>query len=224
MKNLKELNLSKYSITPDGSVYSHYSNRFLKNYKGTDGYYRLTLITDDGETKYYRVNRLVALVYCAGFTEDKVVNHKDGNKLNNLFSNLEWVSVSENTIHAIQNELQTKVGGYDISSIEVVHEVCRMLEQGYRNSDISTILNISTTRIQEIKNKTHFKFISDEYDINYVKKSNRISLEKVLAICKDLQYGLNLCQVSVKHQVGTSTVHRIRQRKTYSDISKNFRW
>lgn len=34
-----------------------------------------------------------------------VLNHIDGNKLNNNLSNLEWCTYSENTIHAFQNEL-----------------------------------------------------------------------------------------------------------------------
>lgn len=50
-------------------------------------------------TKVY-VHRLVA----EAFTDarDETVNHKDGNKLNNRFSNLEWVSYSENNSHAFR--------------------------------------------------------------------------------------------------------------------------
>lgn len=41
------------------------------------------------------------------------VNHKDGNKCNNVADNLEWCTKSENMIHAYKMGLQTK-GRYPI--------------------------------------------------------------------------------------------------------------
>lgn len=50
----------------------------------------------------YRVHRLVALAFCEKPNNAAgVVNHKDGNPLNNLAQNLEWVTQRENTIHAV---------------------------------------------------------------------------------------------------------------------------
>ena len=46
------------------------------------------------------VHRLVARAFCDGFEDGLVVNHKDGNKLNNNADNLEWVTASENVQHA----------------------------------------------------------------------------------------------------------------------------
>jgi hypothetical protein len=47
------------------------------------------------------VHRLVAAAFChRQRPEQLVVNHKDGNKLNNHYSNLEWVTHSENMQHA----------------------------------------------------------------------------------------------------------------------------
>ena len=38
--------------------------------------------------------------------EQNIVNHKDGNKLNNHVSNLEWCTQSENLIHSFRTKLR----------------------------------------------------------------------------------------------------------------------
>lgn len=48
-----------------------------------------------GNDKYY-VHRLVASLFCDGYYEGAVVDHIDRNKENNHYTNLRWVSPSEN--------------------------------------------------------------------------------------------------------------------------------
>lgn len=57
-----------------------------------------------------RIHRLVAENFISNPYNKPQVNHKDGNKLNNCVSNLEWVTNSENQQHAFANRLQTNVG------------------------------------------------------------------------------------------------------------------
>lgn len=66
----------------------------------------------------YYVHRLLALTYLENPENKKIVNHKDGNKLNNTLENLEWTTSSENNTHAIQNGLSKrnkKVVQYDLN-------------------------------------------------------------------------------------------------------------
>lgn len=67
-----------------------------------DGYYAVNLMKN-GKRKRLRVNRLVASTFLGD--SDLVVNHKNGNKLDNRLENLEWCSCKENTIHAKKNRL-----------------------------------------------------------------------------------------------------------------------
>ena len=60
------------------------------------GYMRIT-IRIDGKISKLRVHRLVAKAFVAGEFEGATVDHIDGNRLNNAPSNLEWVTLSENT-------------------------------------------------------------------------------------------------------------------------------
>lgn len=59
----------------------------------------------DGKNKLFFVHRVVALHFVDGYFDGAVVNHKDGNKSNNHYTNLEWVSRSDNNKHAIKNKL-----------------------------------------------------------------------------------------------------------------------
>ena len=47
-----------------------------------------------------RVHRLVGQAFVEGYKKGLVINHIDGNKLNNEASNLEWCTFSENLKHA----------------------------------------------------------------------------------------------------------------------------
>lgn len=70
-----------------------------------DGYKMVTL-TKNGIQKKYRVHRLIAMTFIPNNDiKRKFVNHIDGNKKNNIPSNLEWCTASENTIHAYKNNL-----------------------------------------------------------------------------------------------------------------------
>lgn len=72
--------------------------RVLAQQKQNSGYLLVHLHLDNTR-RALTVHRLVAEAFVAGAGE--TVNHKDGDKTNNHYSNLEWVSHSENHLHAV---------------------------------------------------------------------------------------------------------------------------
>jgi len=62
-------------------------------------YYRIKLC-NHGACEHVFVHRLVADAFIPNPKKKTQVNHIDGNKLNNIVSNLEWVTPSENAIHS----------------------------------------------------------------------------------------------------------------------------
>lgn len=73
--------------------------RILRGALQNRGY--LYVCTPQGhKPKNILVHRLVALSFIPNPRSLPVVNHLDGNKLNNAVSNLEWCSIAENNSHA----------------------------------------------------------------------------------------------------------------------------
>jgi hypothetical protein len=108
------------------------------------GYLRIQL-SNNGLKKNHFVHRLVAEAFIENIENQPIVNHKDGNKKNNFYKNLEWCDNSENQLHAYKNELrETK---YIVHCQELnlttlgCGEMCRQLiERGYKNPRESMIV------------------------------------------------------------------------------------
>lgn len=90
---------SIYSIDKDGRVFNTQTNNELKGSITENGYryFRLSL---NGKKYRFYAHRLVAEYYLEKGQQSQIVNHKNGNKLDNRVENLEWVTYSENSIHA----------------------------------------------------------------------------------------------------------------------------
>ena len=87
-----------YWIYDNGDVLNTNTQKILEGSIGEHGYkyYRLSV---NNVKKMFYAHRLVAEHFIPNPDAKPVVNHIDGNKLNNDVSNLEWVTYSENTKH-----------------------------------------------------------------------------------------------------------------------------
>lgn len=92
-----------YLISKEGVVFSTITNRLLEPYINPQGYKSVCI--KQGNTHHLLLHRMLAETFLDNSENLEEVNHKDGNKLNNDLSNLEWVTGCGNIRHAFTNGL-----------------------------------------------------------------------------------------------------------------------
>ena len=107
-----------YYISNYGRVKNIKKGIFLKGNPNTYGYLRAVL-SNNIKTKWVSIHRLVGLHFIDGYFDGAEINHKDGNKSNNHFSNLEWTTRSENVKHCWDNKLRSY--NYNATSKKVIN-------------------------------------------------------------------------------------------------------
>lgn len=139
----------KYSVDDNGNVFSLKGNKKKLTGKVSKNGYRTLLINHNNKRHYFLEHRLILLAFDNNINNKRTVNHKDGNKLNNVLSNLEWATDSENQNHAIDNGLINHKINYKIAN-EIRSDIGT-------NRQLAIKYKISKTNINYIKNNKIWK-------------------------------------------------------------------
>lgn len=100
-------NFLNYYVYPNGQIFSIKSKKFIKQHNDGNGYL-IVKLRQNNQSINFKVHRLVAMIYLDNSNNLPQVNHKDGFKLNNHWTNLEWISGSDNMKHAYDKGLMKK--------------------------------------------------------------------------------------------------------------------
>lgn len=105
---------NRYSVSNFGRIKSNITGTIYKQHKDHNGYNRFSIYLGykDGKiiNKNIAIHKAVAEVFIPNPNNLPVVNHKDGIKSNNYYTNLEWCTIRENSIHARDTGLLHNVG------------------------------------------------------------------------------------------------------------------
>ncbi|WP_291392122.1 HNH endonuclease [Acinetobacter sp.] len=100
------------------------------------------------------LHRAVAETFLTNKENLPIVNHKDGDKLNNAVSNLEWCSSKNNHSHAVDTGLIKLRGEDNIRSIFTKKDIRAIrvkLKSGTSTRKLAAELDCSRSAIQHIK-------------------------------------------------------------------------
>ena len=163
--NIENEDTSGYYISSLGR-FKNKKGVIMKDYKPHHSGYIYVRVN----IKKYALHRLVGLAFIKNVENKLIVNHIDGNKLNNKSDNLEWLTSSENNIHAhkigLTNGHKRKVIQYNLEMTEI---------QNFNTiKEASEKLSISLSCIKDVLKGNQksskgfiFKYLEDKEIINY---------------------------------------------------------
>lgn len=175
-----------YQISNLGRVRRKDSFKVLKPLTLTKGYKGVRLYFDKSNAKTQKIHRLVAIYFIDNELNLPQVNHKDGDKSNNMVKNLEWCSNDYNMNHAVSNLLVKR--GEDRIASKISESSLMLLQDlidcGFTMKQMSIIYGVSKNSIKEIVSGRTYNHLNlnIKYNNPPEKKFNKKIIDKDLYI------------------------------------------
>ena len=216
------------AITAEGVVVDLSTKEIRKQCLASSGYMCFNHTKGLGTVN---VHRMLAEIWIDNPYEKEQVNHINGVKTDNYLSNLEWVTRSENALHAHKLDLLSLncVYGEDCNlaeySDEIVHAICKDIEAGLRNVDIVCKYGVSPSYPKYLKAGKLRTCITSQYNLSKFKNSRILSEQTVRWICNKIVEGLKnkeILNLSTNPKVTLAIIKQIRSKKTHRQITQEY--
>lgn len=163
---------SRYIISNFGDLVNTETGNWMTPGLNEFGYLRYVM-NFKGRSITRKAHRLVALAFIPNPENKREVNHINAVKTDNWVGNLEWVTSSENKRHAWAlglYENSRNPGFSKVNSEELVHKVCKLLEEKYTPKQVADKLGINIALPRCIKYYGKWSYIAKHYNIPDHKK------------------------------------------------------
>lgn len=213
-----------YGTSKCGKVYRLSTKRQMKqSLQGVPNYWYVRTCHNN-VPKNTRVHIMLAICWVDNPDPEnrKVVNHIDGNPLNNTIENLEWNTLAQNNQHGRKLEGNYGDGLYNATlTDELVHTLCKRLAQGERVKDLAEEYDLSKDVVSKVRSGSTWFHVRKLYDIPNAFK-NSFSRETIIWVCEQISKGvsdLNIAKNSTNKNITAIEVKRIRHKIRFSEIS-----
>lgn len=119
---------------------------------------KLQITDEEGLKRYHKyVHTLVAEAFIGKRPQGMTINHKDGNKLYNHYTNLEYITMRQNYDHAVPLHLHChgEAHPYAVLNEVKVKEIMRRYRAGERQKDLALEFGVNKSTLQALfKGKT----------------------------------------------------------------------
>ena len=213
----KRIGITQYEISDTGSIRHIFTGDARQPSLNKGGYYRISL---HGFT--YSVHRLVGEAFIENPLNNPVINHKNGIKTDNRVENLEWVTSSENTLHAYNTGLKRRGEDFNCAKLSDtdVENIKLRFVQGHRSHDIAADYEVAEGSIANIRSGRAWKHIRP--DLSWQNKERQKSTRKLCAadipiIRQRFKEGDSDTIIAATYGVSRGTIFQIRSGKNWSN-------
>jgi hypothetical protein len=222
--SLANIGFCLLEVNLEGEVWGTENMIKLKGGVCSRGYRRVTI--DSGNN--VSIHRLVAHHFVPkpkdlvdqGLTEETlVVNHLDGNKLNNRWDNLEWTTQKGNVEHASINGLM-----HTTIDDQLRERIWQYLQKGYSDTYISKVTGIPVSTVNAIRKGRLPRYITDKYTWSKHSPNVRV-LDKatIFNIYDDFIYtDMSNSELSRKYNVSYKFIYDLRRGRRHSDLAREY--
>ena len=212
-----------YYVTRFGEVYNTETMTKVKGCVGSNGYRYLNLGSVHHVNFHVNFHRLVAHHFVPKpkdlVDQTLVVNHLDGNKLNNRCDNLEWTTIKGNLEHASINGLM-----HTTIDKQLLEHVFKRLQEGYSDTNISRETGISVYTVNDIRRGKSPRYRTDKY--TWPKHSPGVRVldrDTIFSIYDEFTYtDKNNCEIGRQYNVSDQSVSDLRRGNRHSKLAREY--
>lgn len=154
----------QFAISNFGQLKNVNTETIYKQCINKEGYSQVCVSLGHRNTKkVFKIHKAVAESFVPNPNNKRIVNHKDCNKLNNSYDNLEWVTHSENTKHASRNGLLNPLRGVNnplakltIDDVNYIKEHYIAGDKIYGSRALGRKFNVNHSTILDIINNRSY--------------------------------------------------------------------